>query len=79
MAFLIDLSQASGDKMSVDCTDIVPWGLAMANKAHRFELLIAGKAFARKPAEACGFTVGFKLVKLLRENIKKMYIRTHTT
>lgn len=38
MAFLIDLSQASGDKMSVDCTDIVPWGLAMANKAHRFEV-----------------------------------------
>lgn len=38
MAFLIDLSQASGDKMSVDCTDIVPWGLAMANKAHGFEV-----------------------------------------
>lgn len=70
MAVLIDRSQPSGDKMSVDCTAIVPWGLAMANKAHRFEVetlecdvlyFIAGKAFARKPAEARGFTVGFKV------------------
>lgn len=38
MAFLIDLSQASGDKTSVDCTDIVPWDLAMAKKAHRFDV-----------------------------------------